>query len=143
MEQETDDKIAVSMVKETQNKFPDFRGCSFDKGFHSPENQKELSELLDNCVLPRKGRLSAINQEIENSEDFKKARRKHSAVESSINALENHGLDKCPDHGIEGFKRYVALAVVARNIQIVGDLLQKKEVKRLQREKRKKLKAAA
>jgi hypothetical protein len=99
--------------------------------------------LLDNCVLPRKGRLSAINQEIENSEDFQKARRKHSAVESSINALENHGLDKCPDHGIEGFKRYVALAVVARNIQIVGELLQKKEVKRLQREKRKKLKAAA
>ena len=98
---------------------------------------------MDNCVLPRKGRLSAINQEIENSEDFKKARRKHSAVESSINALENHGLDKCPDHGIEGFKRYVALAVVARNIQIVGDLLQKKDVKRLQREKRKKLKAAA
>jgi len=143
MEQETDDKIAILIVKETQNKFPDFRGCSFDKGFHSPENQKELSELLDNCVLPRKGRLSAINQEIENSEDFQKARRKHSAVESSINALENHGLDKCPDHGIEGFKRYVALAVVARNIQIVGDLLQTKEVKRLQREKRKKLKAAA
>jgi len=45
----------------------------------------------------------AINKEIENSEAFKAARRKHSAVESSINALENHGLDRCPDHGIKGF----------------------------------------
>jgi hypothetical protein len=46
--------------------------------------------------------------------------------------LENHGLDRCLDHGIEGFKRYVALAVVARNIQIMGHVLQQKKLKRLQ-----------
>ncbi|MEA1866937.1 MAG: ISNCY family transposase, partial [Thermodesulfobacteriota bacterium] len=67
------------------------------------------------------------------SEEFIQARRKHSAVESSINALENHGLDRCLDHGINGFKRYVALAVVARNIQIIGHILQQKENKRLKR----------
>jgi len=136
MEKETDDKIAIPIVEETKKRFPDFNSCSFDKGFHSGENQEGLTQLLDNCVLPRKGRLSAESQKIEDSEEFKRARRKHSAVESSINALENHGLDRCPDHGIEGFKRYVALAVVARNIQIVGDLLQKKEVKKLRRKKK-------
>jgi hypothetical protein len=31
-------------------------------------------------------------------------------VESAINALEAHGLDRCPDHGLAGFQRYVALA---------------------------------
>jgi hypothetical protein len=41
-------------------------------------------------------------------------RRQHSAVESAINALEVHGLDRCPDHGIKGFERYVALAVLAK-----------------------------
>jgi transposase, IS5 family len=66
MRNETDDKIAVSMVKETQRRFADFKTCSFDKGFHSPYNQKELANLLDKVVLPRKGRLSAINKEIEN-----------------------------------------------------------------------------
>jgi hypothetical protein len=137
MQNETDEKIAVLMVKETQDRYADFRSCSFDKGFHSPENHKALKELLDKTILPRKGKLSAINKEIENSEGFKIARRKHSAVESSINALENHGLDRCPDHGIEGFKRYVALAVLARNIQILGDLLQKKEIKSMRRQKRK------
>ena len=53
-------------------------------------------------------------------------RRQHSAVESGINALEVHGLDRCPDHGLHGFKRYVALAVVARNIQKLGAELQQK-----------------
>ncbi len=142
MQNETDDKIAVSIIAETQSRFADFRGCSYDKGFHSPYNQKKLSEMLDHVVLPRKGKLSAINKKIENSEEFKEARRKHSAVESSINALGNHGLDRCPDHGIHGFKRYVALAIVAHNIQIIGDLLQKKEVKRLRRQEKSARKAA-
>ncbi len=142
MQNETDDKIVVSIIKETQRRFADFKNCSFDKGFHSPNNQKELAILLDRAVLPRKGRLSAINKEIENSEEFKKAKRKHSAVESSINALGNHGLDRCRDHGIEGFKRYVALAVVARNIQLIGHMLQQKEVTRLRRQEKRERKAA-
>ena len=142
MQNETDDKVAVPMVEETQSRFSDFSACSYDKGFHSPDNQKKLAILLDKVVLPRKGRLSAINKEIESSEEFKKVRRKHSAVESSISALNNHGLDQCPDHAIHGFKRYVALAVVARNIQIIGHMLQQKEVKRLQRANRRKQKAA-
>jgi len=136
MQNETDDKIAVPIIEETIRRFSDFRSCSFDKGFHSPENQEELATILNKVILPRKGRLSAINKEIEQSEEFIQAKRKHSAVESSINALENHGLDRCLDHGIHGFKRYVALAIVARNIQIVGHILQQKKVKQLKRLKK-------
>ena len=142
MQKETDDKIAVSIVKEVQNRFASFRECSFDKGFHSPANQKELGAILDHCVLPKKGKLSAIRKEIENSEEFKKVRRKHSAVESSINALENHGLGICPDHGIHGFKRYVAMAVIARNIEIMGKMLLQKDLKK-ERRKQNQLRNAA
>lgn len=39
----------------------------------------------------------------------------------------------CPDHGIDGFKRYVALAVVARNILRIGDILWAREQERVQR----------
>jgi hypothetical protein len=133
MQKETDDQIAVCIIKETKARFPQLISCTFDKGFHSPDNQKDLAVLLDKVILPRKGRLSAINKEIENSEEFQEARRKHSAIESSINALENHGLDRCPDHGIHGFKRYVGLAVLARNIQILGHILQQKRLQRMQR----------
>jgi IS5 family transposase len=142
MQNETDDQIAVSIIEAVQRRFPDFRECSFDKGFHSKQNQTELTAMLDRSVLPRKGKLSAINKKIENSEEFKAARCRHSAVESSINALENHGLDRCPDHGIDGFKRYVGLAVVSRNIQIIGHLLQQKEVKQLRQQEKRERQAA-
>ncbi len=132
MEDESDVMIAVPIIEETKERFENFKSCSFDKGFHSPDNQKVLAEILETVVLPRKGKLSAINREIENSEAFKIARRKHSAVESSINALENHGLDRCPDHGLHGFKRYVGQAVLARNIQILGHVIQQKKLKKQQ-----------
>jgi len=47
--------------------------------------------------------------------------------------LENYGLDRCLDNGIHGFKRYVGLAVLARNIQIIGHILQQKELQRVQK----------
>ncbi len=127
---ETDDKVAVAMTQEAKDRFPGLISCSFDKGYYTPDNRKELGKILDHVILPKKGRLSAKDKEIEHSEEFITSRRKHSAVESSINALENHGLDLCPDHGLHGFKRYVALSVLARNIQILGHLLQQKELKR-------------
>lgn len=58
-------------------------------------------------------------------------------MESAINALEVHGLDVCPDKGTDGFKRYVALAVVTRNIHQIGDILWKREQAREQRPQRK------
>jgi IS5 family transposase len=139
MEKQTDDQVAVPMVVGSKQRFTDLDACSFDKGFHSAKNQEELSRHLKLVALPRKGKLSAAAQDIENAEDFVKARRQHPAIESAINALEVHGLDRCLDHGIHGFKRYVAMAVVARNIHRLGMLVREKE---LRREKRKALLAA-
>ena len=96
----------------SQKKYPSLSACSFDKGFHSPENQLRLAELLDQVILPKKGRCNKQEQERENSPEFRTGRKQHSAVESGINALEVHGLDKCLDHGLEGFKRYIALGTV-------------------------------
>jgi IS5 family transposase len=136
MEKQTDDQVAVSMVRETRQRFADLEACSFDKGFHSPANQQELQAHLKLVALPRKGKLSQQAHALENAEEFVKARRQHSAVESAINALEVHGLDRCPDHGIRGFKRYVALAVVARNIHRIGAILREQQARRAKRNSR-------
>ena len=135
VEQQSDDQIAIGLITETQARYPNLSVCSFDKGFHSPENQLELAKKLDRVVLPKKGRCNKKEQERQNSEAFKTSRCKHSAVESGINALEVHGLDRCLDHGLDGFKRYVALAVVARNVQKLGAELQKK-IRRQEKRKR-------
>jgi hypothetical protein len=136
MQKKTDDQVTVSMVEQTKKRFPTFNACSFDKGFHSQANQSGLKELLDLVALPRKGKLSQQAQAAEQSETFIKARRAHSGVESAINALEVHGLDMCPDHGIDGFRRYVALAVVARNIHRIGAILWQQEQRREQRKRK-------
>jgi len=109
MEQETDEQVAVVMAQETKERFAEFSSCSYDKGFHSPTNRERLEEILDSVVLPKKGKLSVPDKEREHSSEFVHARYMHSAVESAINAVENHGLDRCLDHGLEGFKRYVGL----------------------------------
>ena len=62
MQQKTDDQVAVSMVAEAKKRFPRLNACSFDKGFHSPNNQDELKEHLDLVALPRKGKLSQAAQ---------------------------------------------------------------------------------
>lgn len=129
LQQDTDDKIAVPIIKETKERFPGLEGCSFDKGFHSPENQKELSKLLNLLVLPKKGKLSKKQREVEQSADFRQKRQQHSAVESGINALEVHGLDRCPDKGLDRFKLYTAIAITARNLQKIGALVQKSKRK--------------
>lgn len=137
MEKQTDERVAVSIVEEAKKRFAALSACSFDKGFHSPENQQALKEILEQVTLPRKGKLSKQAKAEEESEPFRKAKRAHGAVESAINALEVHGLDMCPDKGINGFKRYVALAVVARNIHRIGDILYKREQASEQRKQRK------
>ncbi len=136
MQKKTDDQVAVSMVAAAQKRFPELHACSFDKGFHSPANQLELKGHLEQVVLPRKGQLSQPVRAVEQAQEFVKARRQHSAIGSAINALEVHGLDTCPDHGIHGFKRYVALAVVARNIHRIGAIAWQREQERAQRKRK-------
>jgi hypothetical protein len=116
--------VAQEMVQAAQARFAQLRACSFDQGFHSPKNQQVLRGLLDGTILPKRGKLSEAERAYQHTAAFVQGRRRHAAVESAINALEVHGLDVCPDHGLDGFKRYVALAIVARNLQQLGAMLQ-------------------
>jgi IS5 family transposase len=136
MQQQTDDQIAVPLVEDIAKHFPAVKSVSMDKGFHSPENQRRLAEVIEFPVVPKKGKRSQERLDHERSPRFVRLRHCHSAVESAINALEVHGLDICPDHGIDGFKRYVALAVVGRNLHRLGAILLEQEAEQERRRKR-------
>jgi transposase, IS5 family len=124
-----DKEIVVDFIEKVKNIFPQLYSCSFDKGYWSPENKEKLEEIIE-IALPRKGRLSKEAKEYQDSDNFIQANKKHSAVESCINALENHGLDRCPDSGMKNFNRYISFAVLGRNIQKLGSVLIEKEKKR-------------
>jgi len=126
----SDAGIAVPFTLRAKAKFPAIISCSFDKGYWSPLNKTLIKESIDTPIMPKKGRLNKIEQEEESSEEFVKLRKKHSAVESSINGLDHCGLDKCYDHGLYGFKRCVALSILARNLHTLGKHILEKEIKK-------------
>jgi transposase, IS5 family len=137
MEKVTDKDVAVEMFDGTLDRFGAMASFSCDQGFYNPANYEALKDRTPVLVMPKGGRLTQEQQERQDRPEHKVARRSHAIVESSIHALKNHGLDRCPDHGLDGFKRYVSLSVLARNLQILGRLLQEKALKRLERQTKK------
>ena len=103
---------------------------SFDRGFHSPENQRDLAAIVDNICLPMPGTKQAARQQRDATVNFREARQRHSGVESAIGALQaGNGLERCRDHTELGFERYVALGVLGRNLHVLGKLLISREAK--------------
>jgi len=87
---------------------------SFDKGFWSKDNYTALQKAeIEQVILPKKGRHNKEDKERESNPIFKKLKNRHSAVESNINMLEHHGLNRCMDKGLGGYKRCVGLSVLA------------------------------
>ena len=93
---------------------------SFDRGF-TREGDRQLLELyIPEVIMPKRGKRNSQEQEREQQRRFIALRRKHCAIESDINALEHHGLDRCPDKGWHGFKRYAGFGVLAYNLHKIG-----------------------
>lgn len=113
---------------------------SFDKGFYSAENIALLKDKVATVVLPKRGKLTEEEKETEGSKTFVRLRHAHSAIESNINMLEHHGLNRCADKGLHGYRRYVGLSVLAYNLHIIGNHLIAKEKE--EREKKKRRSAA-
>lgn len=127
MEEEQDVDVAIPIITKVKERFTNVYSASFDRGYYSPTNQEELNALVSKLILPKKGKVSKKEQDkIQGDQEYKTLRKKHSAVESDINALEHHALDRCPDRGIERFKKYVSMSVIAHNIHQIGALVQRK-----------------
>ena len=98
--------------------------ASFDRGFHSPENQEQLAEIVSCVCLPKPGKKQAAQQESMASVTFRQARQSHPGIESTIGALQaGNGLERCRDHTELGYERYLALGVLGRNLHTLGRLL--------------------
>jgi hypothetical protein len=93
---------------------------SFDKGFTRAEDRDLLSLYVPTVVMPKRGKKTVAEAVAESAKAFVTLRRAHSAVESDINALEHHGLNRCLDVGLQGYTRYVGYGVLAYNLHVIG-----------------------
>jgi len=120
-----DREVLVGEMKEVQGRLDGrIRSASFDRGFHTPGNQRELAELVAQPCLPVTGHIQAERQEREATVDFRRARRRHPGIESAIGALQSgNGLARCRDRTFCGYCRYVGLGVLGRNLHVLGKLL--------------------
>jgi IS5 family transposase len=120
-----DSEVAVTTTKAVQRRFANrVKRLSFDRGFHSPENQNELSELVTNLCLPKPGAKQSVTQLSDADEEFLAAQQNHPGIESAIGALQSgNALERCRDRSEIGFERYMALAVLGRNLHTLGRLL--------------------
>jgi hypothetical protein len=141
MENESDSEIVLSTADRVLSKYK-IDIWSFDKGYWHKDNKWLLSTKVPNVIMPKKGKLNKKEYEEEHTNKFKKSRNKHSAIESNINELENSGLDRCPDRGFHGFKRYISIGIVAHNLQRIGKELIKQDIASRERHKKKRLQAA-
>ncbi|QEC70376.1 transposase [Arachidicoccus ginsenosidivorans] len=132
MYDERDAAQVPSLVERLEKIYPnkDISSISFDKGFYSFENLETLeASKIKKIILPKKGKKNKEEKKKEAEAEFVKLRHKHSAVESNINMLEHHGLGKCMDKGVKGFNRYAGISVLAHNLHILGNLLEKQKQK--------------
>jgi len=124
-----DQDVAVEQTRKLQQRLNNrVEDISFDRGFHSPENQRQLSELVAHVCLPKPGKKQSLEQAETATALFHQSKQRHPGVESVIGALQSgNGLVRCRDESEVGFERYCALAVLGRNLHALGKLLIAKE----------------
>lgn len=107
---------------------------SVDKGFWRKENKELLSLEIPKVIMPKLGKRTKAEEKEEKSASFKKCKNRHSAIESNINELQHRGLNRCPDRGIQNFKRYIGLAVCAYNLKKIGrEILKQQRAETIQK----------
>jgi len=142
MEHESDSEVVVSIADSVLSRYK-VKSWSFDKGYWHKDNKFLLQTEIEKIIMPKKGKRNKSETEEEQESSFKKFRNKHSAVESNINELEHRGLDRCPDRGYHGFKRYIGIGITAYNLHRIGKQLLKIEIAKQKKKQKFRLKEAA
>lgn len=123
--EEQDREVVVAQTRIVQQRLQGaIEEASYDRGFHTPDNQRDLAQIIARPCLPKPGAKQAAAQAAEATLQWRAARRRHPGVESAIGALQaGNGLERSRDHSELGFARYLALGILGRNLHTLGKLL--------------------
>jgi hypothetical protein len=120
-----DQDVVVPVMTQLQKRM---RGkierASFDRAFHTPDNQEQLARIVPHPCIPQKGERRSREQHEKATVEFRQARQRHPGVESAIGALQGgNGQKRCRDRRERGYERYVGLGILGRNLHVLGKLL--------------------
>ena len=123
--EELDADVVVEQTKIAQRKHAgEIEDASFDRGYFSESNQAELATVVDHPCLPPRHRNQYAEWLSEASVRTHNSRKRHSGIESAIGAFQRgNGMKRCRDQSETGLARYLGLAVLGRNIHVLGKLL--------------------
>jgi len=139
MVKEVDKQLAISIIERVLEMYSEgcyFESISFDRGFYSLCAKEALSKKIEKVIMPKPGSKSAKVEAEEAEENYVKLRKKHSAIESNINELRHSGADFVPDKGLDGFKDYIAMSVLAHNLKRLGTIIIAQKVEKKSSTKR-------
>jgi len=125
MDQLSDGNEVIGLVDRLLGRYGStgLASLSFDRGFTREEDRQLLELYIPEVIMPKRGKRTSQEQTREQQCSFVALRRKHCAIESDINSLEHHGLNRCPDRGWYGFQRYAGFGVLAYNLHKIGQCL--------------------
>lgn len=96
--------------------------ASADRGVHSPHNEHQAQQRgVQRVILPQPGRRSEARLLHERQAGFKRGRKWHVGVEGRISVLKRCSeLNRCRDHGEEGFAKWVGWGVIVANLMTIA-----------------------
>ena len=98
--------------------------ASFDRGLLLSENERQLKSIIEHACMPKRAPRQFAEQMKNASVRFHQARQRHPGIESAIGALQfGNGLERSRDRTEVGFERYIGLAILGRNLHVLGKLL--------------------
>jgi hypothetical protein len=121
----TDQDVIVAESRTVQKVHQgEIQKASFDRGFYSEENAQALQKVFPMPCLPPRHPKKFIEATQNATVEFHASRQRHPGVESAIGALQRgNGLKRCRDRTEMGLAKYCGLAILGRNIQILGKSL--------------------
>ena len=121
----TDKDVIVAQTRQVQKLHKgEIEKASYDRGFHSEDNRKELLKIVSSPCLPPKHPQQYAESLANGTVEFHRSRQRHPGIESAIGALQRgNGLKRCRDRSELGLERYIGLAILGRNLHTLGKLL--------------------
>jgi transposase, IS5 family len=121
----TDSSVITEQVEQAQQRHcGQLSSLSLDRGFHSAANVESLGESVAQVICPPRNTQQYAEYVSGESKESRRLRHRHSGIESAIGALQRgNGLKRCRDRSELGLERYLGLAVLGRNLQVLGKFL--------------------